>query len=269
MAFLKMNEDVNLYYEDKGTGTPVIFIHGVWMSSRFFHKQMDYFKNDYRALTLDLRGHGQSSHVPYGHTISSYANDLQMFMEKLQLKDVILIGWSMGAFVIWEYIKQFGEDNIKGTVIVDELPSDFKWPDFEIGAFTLETLVHFMQQIQTDRLAFIKGFIPLMFKKDLSEDEMQWMVDEVTKLPEAIASAILFDQSVVDYRNMLSTIQKPSLLCFGREEKLIPVAAGEYLKEHIPQSELVIFENSCHCPFIEEEELFNQTVVEFINKINI
>ncbi|WP_373270833.1 alpha/beta fold hydrolase [Bacillus canaveralius] len=87
-------------------------------------------------------------------------------------------------------------------------------------------------------------------------------------MPESIASAILFDQSIVNYRPMLATKQKPVLLCFGREEKLIPVAAGEYLHEHIANSELIIFENSCHCPFLEETDLFNKTVDEFLFKLN-
>jgi non-heme chloroperoxidase len=267
MPFIQLENDVELYYEDSGSGIPVIFIHGVWMSSRFFQKQKDYFSKEFRFISLDLRGHGQSSHIHRGHTISSYAKDLHAFIEILELKNVVLAGWSMGAFVIWEYIQQFREENMIGTVIIDELASDFKWPDFPIGAFTFETLIQFMQGIQNNRENFVKSFIPLMFKKELAEEELKWMVDEVTKLPESIASAILFDQSIVDYRPMLSSIQKPVLLCFGREEKLIPVAAGEHLHEHIPNSELVIFEESCHCPFLEEPDLFNATVSEFIKKL--
>lgn len=267
MPRLLIEKNLELYYEDMGNGTPVIFIHGVWMSSRFFHKQIPYFKNHFRAISLDLRGHGQSSHTSSGHTIRTYAQDLHAFMKKLNLKDAVLVGWSMGAFVIWEYIKQFGEKNIKGTVIVDELPSDFKWPDFEMGAFDMATLIHFMQSMQEDRETLLRGFIPLMFKEPIDENELNWMLEEVTKLPQAIGSAILFDQSIVDYREMLSSITKPTLLCFGREEKLIPVAAGTYLKENMPNSELVIFENSCHCPFLEETELFNETVEGFIKKL--
>lgn len=124
MAFLKLEDGVELYYEDVGMGDPILFIHGVWMSSRFFKKQLPYFRQKYRAISIDLRGHGQSSHADSGHTVATYAKDLKEFIKKLDLRDVTLVGWSMGAFVIWEYIHQFGEDGIKGTVIVDELASD-------------------------------------------------------------------------------------------------------------------------------------------------
>lgn len=267
MPIVNLDHDVELYYEDVGMGSPVIFIHGVWMSSRFFKKQMPFFRQKYRAISLDLRGHGQSSHVQSGHTVANYARDLNDFIEKLQLKDVTLVGWSMGAFVIWEYLNQFGEDNVKGTVIVDELASDFKWPDFEIGAFDLPALTGMMRDIQNDQTGLLKGFIPLMFKEELPEADLEWMLEETTKLPSSIASAILFDQSIVDCRPYLNSISIPTLLCFGREEKLIPVAAGEHLRNEIPNAKLEVFEESCHCPFLEEPDRFNRIVDEFVKSL--
>ncbi|WP_028399980.1 alpha/beta fold hydrolase [Ectobacillus panaciterrae] len=268
MPYMKLDEGVKLYYEDEGEGTPVIFLHGVWMSSRFFSKQLPYFRENYRTILLDFRGHGQSSHVQDGHTIVGYAQDLHEFVNRLGLKDVVLVGWSMGAFVVWEYLQQFGEENIKASVIVDELASDFKWPDFPIGAFDFSALVHIMREVQTNRAGFLQGFVPLMFKEPLSEQDFSWMMEEVTRLSESVASAILFDQSVVDYREFLPKITVPTLLCFGREEKLIPVAAGEHLKKHIPHSQLVIFENSCHCPFLEEADHFNAVVDTYIRSLS-
>ncbi|WP_417898535.1 alpha/beta hydrolase [Bacillus haimaensis] len=267
MAFLEVKPGVELYYEDEGEGTPVLFIHGVWMSSRFFRNQIPHFKEEHRAITLDLRGHGRSSKNQDGHTIKTYAEDLHKFIQKLVLKDVVLVGWSMGAFVVWEYLQQYGEDNVKGTVIVDELASDYKWPDYPIGAFDLATLTHFMREVQENREEFLKGFIPLMFKKDVEEEEMTWMLEETNSLPAGVASAILFDQSVVDYRASLASIQVPTLLCFGREEKLIPVTAGEHLRDNLPNSELVFFEDSCHCPFLEEPERFNRELERFIKSL--
>ncbi|PEA54003.1 alpha/beta hydrolase [Bacillus pseudomycoides] len=268
MPYLKLDNDVNIYYEEQGKGTPIIFVHGVWMSSRFFHKQLPYFSENYRAISLDLRSHGRSSHVQSGHTIANYARDLQTFIEKLSLENVVLVGWSMGVFVVWEYLKQFGESNVKASVIVDELASDFKWTDFPIGAFDLPVLIHIMREIQMNRVNFLKEFISLMFKHPLSEDDFEWILKEVTTIPESIASVILFDQSVVDYRDYLAQISIPTLLCFGREEKLIPVAAGEHLHKHLQNSQLIIFENSCHCPFLEEADSFNKIVEHFIQSID-
>jgi pimeloyl-ACP methyl ester carboxylesterase len=216
---------------------------------------------------LDLRGHGNSSHTPYGHTISTYARDVHEFINNNRLKDVILVGWSMGAFVVWEYLKQFGEENVKGNIIVDEMASDFKWSDFPIGAFDLPALISLMQGIQLDRTSTLESFIPLMFKDELTEKDKHWIMKEVTKMPESIASAILFDQSIVDYREFLPFITIPTLLCFGKEEKLIPVAAGRHIQKLVSGSVLEVFENSCHCPFLEESDRFNKVVSDFIERI--
>ncbi|MBM7553606.1 alpha/beta fold hydrolase [Thalassobacillus pellis] len=267
MPYLEIEKGMHLFYEDEGEGKPVIFIHGVWMSSRFFKKQLPYFREGYRVLALDLRGHGKSTHADSGHTVANYAKDLNVFIQKLGLKEITLVGWSMGAFVIWEYLHQFGEQNVKATVIVDELASDFKWPDFDIGAFDLPGLTGMMQGIQTNQAELLKGFLPLMFKEEVPERELSWMLKETLSVPASIASAILFDQSIIDCRQYLAAINVPTLLCFGREEKLIPVAAGEHLHREIRNSTLEIFEGSCHCPFLEEAERFNQVVDGFIQSL--
>ncbi|WP_163527698.1 alpha/beta fold hydrolase [Halobacillus ihumii] len=268
MPIVKLNDGAELYYEVSGEGKPVLFLHGVWMSSRFFQKQVPYFREGYQTITLDFRGHGQSSAIDSGHTVANYARDVKQFIQHLGLKDVTLLGWSMGAFVIWEYISQFGEDNIKATVIVDELASDFKWEDFEIGAFDLPTLTSMMRDLQTDQKSLLAGFIPLMFKEEVSGHNMEWMLAETTRLPATTASAILFDQSLIDCRPYLSLITVPTLLCFGKEEKLIPVAAGEHLHREIGHSRLELFENSCHCPFLEEPDQFNHKVDSFLKSLD-
>lgn len=76
------DSNAKLHYEDQGEGQTVIFVHGVMMSSKFFHKQVPYFSENYRTITVDLRGHGQSSKAAYGHTLARYAKDLKRFIEK-------------------------------------------------------------------------------------------------------------------------------------------------------------------------------------------
>ncbi len=268
MSYFNLDDKVKLYYEDLGRGEPVIFIHGVWMSSRFFQKQMPFFSKRYRTIALDLRGHGRSAHVHYGHTVANYACDVHALIKSLGLTGVTLVGWSMGAFVVWEYFRQFGADKVKATVVVDESASDYKWPDWPIGFADFQKLCHIMNEVQMNWASFANDFISLMFKEPPAEENVKWMFEEIMRLPESIASAIIFDQTVQDYRNMLSSVTVPTLLCFGRDEKLIPVEAGKHLQEHLPKARLVIFENSSHCPFIEESDRFNQEVDKFIQSLN-
>ena len=82
----------------------------------------------YPALALDLRGHGGSSHTPDGHTMATYASDVHAFLKAKDLRDAVLVGWSMGCMVVWDYFKQFGDKNIAATILVEQTPADFKWP---------------------------------------------------------------------------------------------------------------------------------------------
>jgi non-heme chloroperoxidase len=91
------------------------------------------------------------------------------------------------------------------------------------------------------------------------------MKREIMRLPPVVANSILFDQTTRDYRDMLSRIDVPTLLCFGADEKLVPVAAGEHLRSAIQKSELVVFEQSSHCPFIEEASSFNDLIALFLS----
>ncbi|MFG6147834.1 alpha/beta fold hydrolase [Halobacillus sp. B23F22_1] len=267
MNYLSIDSKTKLYYQGEGVGQTVIFVHGVMMSSQFFHKQYPYFKEKYRTIMFDFRGHGESSKVEYGHTVANYARDLKSLIEHLELKDVILVGWSMGAFVVWDYINQFGTNNIKAITVVDQSPSDYIWEGWEYGAFTFDDIKGVMQAIQEDQKGFNADFIYGMFKEKPDKQEHKWILKEMMKVPASIASTIVFNQTAVDYRENLSNIDVPALICFGRDDKFFPVAAGEYIQQKIPGSKLVPFENSSHCLFLEEPDKFNQELDKFFQSL--
>ena len=112
MPKILIDDHVELHYDESGTGRPIVFVHGVWMSGRYFHKQVPALGENHHAIAIDLRGHGQSSHAENSHTMVGYARDLHAFLEAKELKDVVLAGWSMGCIVIWDYFKLFANENV-------------------------------------------------------------------------------------------------------------------------------------------------------------
>ncbi len=266
MAEIRLSNGVTLAYDDAGDGErpAVVLIHGVSMSRRYFHRQLEPLSDYNRVIALDLRGHGGSENVESGHTIPQYARDLKLFIDELGLGRPVLLGWSMGAFVAWDYIRQFGTGGIRALIVVDEAASDFKWDGFPHGFIDLETLHSLMSDVQADKGEFLNHLVPLMFHNEQPADDVAWMVAECDRLPIGPLSAILFDQSVQDYRDVLAAVDVPALVCWGRHDGLLPVSGASHLQENMPRVKIELFEDSGHCPFIEEAEKFNEVVGTFL-----
>ena len=133
--FLDIAGGVRLAYDDFGSGRPVVLVHGVSMSRRFFERNLDALAERFRVVSLDLRGHGESPAHEGGHTVAQYGRDLHEVIGQLGLEGAVVVGWSMGTMVIWDMIRQFGTDGLAGHVVVSQGPSDLKREGWPLGAF--------------------------------------------------------------------------------------------------------------------------------------
>jgi pimeloyl-ACP methyl ester carboxylesterase len=259
---LALRDGASIHYEDAGSGRPLVLLHGVCMSSRFFREQAA-LAGRHRVLTVDFRGHGASAPCDHGHTVAQYARDVHELLEALQLEGAVLVGWSMGSIVAWQYLRQFGLHRVAGHVVVSQGPSDLKRPDWPLGLFDLDELAELCVAVQEDMAAAFADFTPTMFLTPPDPDARAWMLHEILRCRPTTATAILLSQTLPDARPVLDGLALPTLLAFGRDETLVPIAAGEWLRDHVPGAELVLFERSGHCPMLEEPERFNALVTEF------
>jgi pimeloyl-ACP methyl ester carboxylesterase len=257
---------VTLSVEDVGRGPGLVFVHGMWMSGRFFSAQVGHFAARRRVVVPDLRGHGDSGRPLVGHTIRRCARDLQALLDELDVRDPVLVGWSMGAMVCWEYLRTFGQDEVRGLVIVEQPPSDFAWPDYEFGAFTLPALRELIEGLQEDQRAVAEDFARAMLHEP-DPDTIAWMTREILKVPPAVAATILVDETLQDYRSFLPRISVPTLVLFGEDDKLTDPRAGRFIADRVPGAELATFARSSHCPFVEEAPLFNATLDSFLERL--
>ncbi len=257
-------DGLTIHYEETGSGPGLVFVHGWTMSSRFFQRQLEAFPG-HRVLAPDLRGHGASSKILHGHTVATYASDLKDLLARRGVERPVLVGWSMGAMVAYEYLQQ-SDQAVRGLIIVDQPPSDFAWEGYEFGVFTMESLAETNQEIQSDHGSLARQFADLMLHEP-DDETVAWMVDEITKVPPAIASTILLDQTLRDYRSFLPRIRVPTLVMFGEDPKLTSPAAGRYIAEQVPGARFRGFGSSSHCPFWEEADAFNEMVAEFTAEV--
>jgi len=251
---------------DEGTGQAVVFVHGVMCSGRFFSRQVEHFATRHRVIVPDLRGHGESEKSAGGHTVTAYADDLHALLEQLGVTRPILVGWSMGAMIGYELLRRNGAHSLAGLVIVDQPPSDFAWPEYEFGFFTPEILDHTLEQLLTDPRGLVEMLVGLMLH-EADRETVNWMTEEMLRVPASIAGCILVSQTLKDYRPFLAEIEVPTLVAFGSDSKLTSPEAGRYIAEQVREAELALFERSSHAPFWEEPEEFNRRLEEFLGRV--
>lgn len=262
----ELPDGAGMAYDAAGSGRPVVLIHGVSMSRRFFERNVALLAERVRVINVDLRGHGESPAHEGGHTVAQYARDVRHLLHALGLDGAVLVGWSMGSFVVWDMIRQFGPGGLAGHVVVSQGPSDLKRPDWELGAFTPDELHGLLAAAQADYRGVMQDFVPTMLCDTPSAAELELLVGETQRIGVNAGTCILLDQSLQDYRDVIGSYSLPTLLTWGRDEKLVPVASGEWLAERIP-GELVLFERSGHCPMWEEPERWNQVVGDWISAL--
>jgi pimeloyl-ACP methyl ester carboxylesterase len=255
-----------LYYEATGDGRPIVFLHGVMMGSRFFSEQAA-LADEHRPIVLDFRGHGRSEKTELGHTLPTYAEDVEAFLEARGIDDAVLVGWSMGALVGWEYVDQFGTDRLRGFVVVEQQPADLERESYGYGSFDLDGLAELMELTQTDPHEIADLYLDRMVKRPLDAERRRRLFDEITRVPPAVKSAVLFDQSVRDYRSVLERVDVPTLVCVGEAESVLEVESVEYVAEHTPDAEIEYFTESDHCPFLEQPERFNRVLDAFVRSL--
>ncbi|MFP8955568.1 alpha/beta fold hydrolase [Natrialbaceae archaeon A-CW3] len=263
MATIQCN-GADLYYEEHGSGHPIVFLHGAWAGCRYFESQLTSLSTEYRTVAFDFRGHGRSDPIGTGHTIAQYARDLRAVLEHRSLDDVVLVGWSLGAIVSWEYVDQFGTDRVSGLVDVDMEPCPAERDDYEYGSYSVDGLKTLNRRIQSDQEQVIEETIDLLLKDDPPRERRTMMYDEMSRTPPSIKSAMLLEL-LCDYREVLPDIDVPTLVCAGADETWRSVPAVEYAAELIPDARAEVFAESGHCLTIEEPERFNRVVSDFVD----
>jgi non-heme chloroperoxidase len=259
-------DGATLSYSDTGQGRPILLLHGVCMSRVFFDRNVDSLARGHRVVAVDFRSHGDSPGVEGGHTVAHYARDVHALLEHLQLDGVTAVGWSMGSFVLWDYLTQFGPERLSSIVVVSQGPSDLTQPDWPYGIADIPQLRGFIAGMQDDFRGFFTGFAPLMFKNELAPADMSRFVDAICAVGANAGTLIFIDQTLKDYRADIGTFTIPHLLVWGADEKVIKIGSGEWLAKELQSCEHIVFEDSGHCPMWEEPETFNQLLADWVTR---
>jgi pimeloyl-ACP methyl ester carboxylesterase len=267
--YLEMKDGAKIYYEDHGQGQPVVLVHGWTCSSKFWQRNAPELAKEFRVVTIDLRGHGNSSKILSGHTIAQYARDVREVMQKLDLKKATLVGWSLGGPVILSYYQQFGSDRVKALGLVDSNVFPFssaEWSGHALRNYNYDLMHATFAADAADPKKFATAFTYRMFKDGKASDkDVEWIVAELLKTPIWISIAIYSDFTMSDYVKVLPTVKIPAIVFAGDSAVFKnSLAQGKAVAAQIPNSTFVPIEDGGHLLFYEQPEKFNRALASFM-----
>lgn len=270
-GWLTTTDSVKLWIDVQGQGCPIIFIHGWTMSSAFWRRQLP-LSETHQVITINLRGHGKSQSVLRGHTVPRYARDVRDVIRSLQLKGVMLVGWSMGGSVVMDYWQQYGGDRLSALGLIETGPypmSEAPWNVHRYRGCNLDAMREDLSHMLQNREAFGTTFINNMFLSGDAPHALRWMLKEQLQTDDQTAASIYEDYVQRDYTAVLPTMNIPSFVAYGRSRHMcFGPSTGRYVAGSIPDSRFVILEQSGHMPFYEEADIFNNELLSFMDRLH-
>ena len=263
--------NIDLYYEDHGSGKPVVLIHGWPLSGRSWEKQVPaLLEAGHRVITYDRRGFGDSSKPAFGYDYDTFAEDLHSIMTELDLRDVTLVGFSMGGGEVARYLGTYGSDRVSKAVLMAAVPPFLaKTPDNPTGVDG-SVFEGIKQAIVADRPAFLSQFLANFYNVDVLGGKR--ISDEVVRLSWTIAAGAspigtleCVSAWVTDFRKDLARVDVPTLIVHGDADRILPVAAtATPAHEAVRGSRLVIIKDGPHGLNWTHADDVNRELLDFV-----
>jgi non-heme chloroperoxidase len=275
MAFVTVGkenaEDVQLYYEDHGTGQPVVLIHGYPLNGRSWERQQRVLlAAGYRVINYDRRGFGLSSQPTIGYDYDTFAADLNALLEHLALQDVNLVGFSMGTGEVTRYLGRYGSARVRKGALLGAIPPFLLKTDDNPEGVDGQVFEGLKAAIVKDRYAYFKDFFDNFYNVDVLGgsriSEQAWQASFTVAVGSSpYATYACVDTWLTDFRADLPKIDVPTLVVHGTEDRILPFSAtAERLPALIANVKLVKVEGGPHNIGWTYPDEVNEALLEFL-----
>jgi non-heme chloroperoxidase len=277
MAYVTVGKEnssnIDLYYEDHGSGQPVVLIHGYPLSGASWEKQVPVLLGaGHRVITYDRRGFGKSSQPTIGYNYDTFAEDLHKLITHLELAEFVLVGFSMGGGEVARYLGKYGAKGVSKAVIISGVPPFLlKTPDNPEGVDG-SVFEGIQKAVAADRYAFFTEFFEnfyntnLLLNKRVSEQAVQasWNLAAGASATASLACVPTWHE---DFRNDLKKVDVPALVIHGDADRILPItASGLRTAKQIQGARLSVVKDGPHCITWTHAEEVNTELVNFLGK---
>jgi len=271
-------EDGRLYYALSGKGRPLVLIHGAWASHDWWRWQVPALSREYRVVTLDVRGHGQSSALMKPYSVDGFAKDLDILLREVEISETVLIGWSLGGIVSMQYSLNY-PSRVKALILIATRGHHHKKLKrrmiLQYLQARLSLLMDFTAPRKYDRASgdfpsqkiWLEREVQKMLSPKASKEVQDWVMSDVRKNPGE--SYFHVAKSIWNWGagKKLKGIKVPTLIMVGDKDTRTPPRFSRLLHATIPASRLLIVEDAGHCLPLERPERVNREIIEFLKEV--
>ena len=277
MPYVKVGQEnsgsIELYYEDHGSGRPVVLIHGYPLSGRAWDKQAAVLLDaGYRVITYDRRGFGQSSQPTAGYDYDTFAADLNTLVEHLGLRDAVLVGHSMGTGEVTRYLGRFGSARVAKAVLVSPIPPYLlQAPDNPDGV-PASVFDGFIQAARADTPAWMKAFLDSFYNRDTLRgtlvSDQAWQASwNLAVTASATAAVACVRTWTTDFRADLPNINVPVLVIHGDADQVLPLdKTAKRLPGLVKDLQLVVVDGGPHAIAWTHADQVNTALLDFLRQ---
>ncbi|GEO97388.1 alpha/beta fold hydrolase [Kocuria turfanensis] len=264
--------DIELYYEDHGSGQPVVLIHGYPLDGSSWEKQtVALLEAGHRVITYDRRGFGSSSKPTTGYDYDTFAADLDAVLTHLDLQDAVLVGFSMGTGEVARYLSTYGSSRVAKAVFLGSLEPYLLQTDDNPTGVPQGVFDGLTAAVTADRYAFFTEFFGNFYNADtfLGTDRLsQELVDaskDIAFRSGAVASVAAQPTWLTDFRADIPRIDVPALIVHGTADNILPIdATGRQFTKALPQARYVEIEGAPHGMLWTHAPEVNEALLDFL-----
>jgi non-heme chloroperoxidase len=262
---------IELHYTDHGQGQPVVLIHGWPLSGRSWESQEPaLIEAGYRVINYDRRGFGQSSQPWDGYDFDTLTADLAALVDHLDLRDAVLIGFSMGGGEVVRYLSRYGSDRVSKVVLASAVPPYlFKSDDNPDGGIDDARIVELVSGVQQDRMAFFDEYLDSYFSAGttikVSPQQKAYTLSLLAVASPKATIDCIHAFSRTDFREDLTKVTVPTLVIHGDSDNIVPIeVSGQRAAAAIRGSVLVTLEDAPHGILVSHPQEWNAAVLQFL-----